>query len=184
MVLRTKFVNIIGHFAWRFNKKDTSPEIKTAYFIINNYGNLGFTDPYDLKYDDPYSSPSSSAISTPSSFTLINRSNNSEAPYWDELCEMDSVDAENYVFVGTSGCSNSQLGQFFLLQCIPNAILTTDYYNGDVITIKTADYIEAYNTIFDGAQVLYSAGNEIRLEPNFEVKLGALFESIMAGCQN
>ena len=74
------------------------------------------------------------------------------------------------------------MGQYFMKFCIPSAIITQDYLNGEVISIQTSDFIEAYNTIFSGADVQYSSQNDILLGPDFEVKLGALFEALMQGC--
>ncbi len=155
-----------------------------SYFIMNNYGNTSFTDPFELSFDDPYSSPSPNAINTPSSVSLLNRIDMSESLPWVELCDLSSVAGENYVFNGAPHCTHPEMGQYFLKQCIPNATITDDYYNGDVITISVSDFIHANNTIYSGADVKYSAINEILLNAGFEVKSGAIFEAIMTGCQN
>lgn len=153
-----------------------------SYWVINNYGDKAFTDPVEMKFDDPNTSPSSGAINTPSSVQLLNRTDNNDALPWADICTMDSVDGENYVFNDAS-CAHPEMGQFFLVNCIANATLTMDYFNGDNIEVQVLDFINASNTLHNGSNIIYSAGNEINLLPDFEVKLGALFEAIMVGCQ-
>ena len=153
-----------------------------SYWVINNYGDIDFSDPFDLKLDDPNSSPSAAATGSPSSIDLIQRNDNSETIPWNELCSANSIAGEQYIFLGSDGCNNSVMGQYFMKFCIPSAIITQDYLNGEVISIQTSDFIEAYNTIFSGADVQYSSQNDILLGPDFEVKLGALFEALMQGC--
>ena len=155
-----------------------------SYFILNNYGSTSFTDVYDLKYDDPYSSPSPEAISFPDRVRLLRRPSNSFTEDWNNLCSMDSVDGEYYSFAGNASCMNADLGQHFLNICLDSSIETIDYLNGETIEVKVSQFIEAYNTIFSGADVLYSSEGSVDLKSDFEVKLGAIFEANNTGCQN
>ena len=155
-----------------------------SYFIINNYGDNGFTDVYDIKYDDPYSSPSSDAVANPSSVRLIRRPANSYMSDWNVLCNMNSVAGEFYSFANNANCQNAEFGQYFLNLCLPSSIENMDYQNGETKEVRVSQFIEAYNTIFSGANVLYSSEGSIDLLPEFEVKTGGLFEANNSGCTN
>ena len=155
-----------------------------SYFILNNYGNNSFTDNYGIKYDDPYSSPSTDAQNNPTQVQLYNRSGNAFTASWSNLCSMNAVSGEYYVFDPSPACSVGSLGQYFLNYCGINATETMDYIDGDEIDVRVTDWIKASNTIFNGANVFYSSDGYIELLPNFETKLGALFEAMNTGCSN
>ncbi len=153
-----------------------------SYMIINNYGNQNFTDAFDLKFDDPYSSPSLIAQTTPSSVKLVRRNTNSESFDWTRLCSMPNLMGEYYFFPGNQACAIPQMGQYFIFNCKPNSIITMDVLDGEVLDERVTDFIEAYNSIFTGADVRYSSEGQIDLLEGFEIHSGALFEALNANC--
>ena len=154
-----------------------------SYLIVNNYGDQNFTANVGLTFDDPYSSPSSEATLHPELLSLYQREANSDLVTWSKLCALSSTSLEDYVFDVSLNCLDADFGQFFLWQCVDNTSITIDYNINDNVEIQVQDFINAYNKIFTGAQATYRAGNEINLQSNFEVKAGAIFETIMEGCE-
>ena len=155
-----------------------------SYFILNNYGSQSFTDVYDIKWDDAFSSPSQIVVNNPDWVRLYNRTANSDIEPWVNLCNMSSVMNQHYSFINNANCTSPLMGQYFLNACGDSAVLTTDYGDGEEIEINVTQFIEAYNTIFSGAKVIYSASGHTELKPQFEVKLGARLDILTEGCEN
>ena len=66
--------------------------------------------------------------------------------------------------------------------CPANLSISQNYLNGDVEVKKAGTAIDANNIINAGADIIYQAGSCIDLDPGFEVKLNAVFEANMDGC--
>jgi photosystem II stability/assembly factor-like uncharacterized protein len=155
-----------------------------AYFIINNYGDISFTSNYDISFDDPFSSPSTIAHNDPNSVRLLNRPSNSVIDDWQVLCLMTSVSNEDYSFNNNSNCYMPSMGQYFINHCIPVIYETQDYIDGDILSIRAGQLINANNTIQQGADIKYSTQGVIELDLEFEVQPGAIFETLLSGCQH
>ena len=155
-----------------------------SFFIINNYGNNSFNAPYSLSFDDPYSSPSADAINEPNALRLRNRSDNAYDLSWENICALSSVNGENYNFESALGCADADFGQYYIHKCLFNKNITMDIPANESLHERVENIITAQNTILSGANVRYSAGNYISLDPEFEVKAGAIFETDSDACQN
>ncbi len=153
-----------------------------SYWVINNYGNSGFTAITHLSLDDPFTSPSSGATNNSSAYTLISRSENNHHNIWTDECTLSNTNSEYYVF---SACDFGGEGQFFIKSdCEASAFVTMDYINGEVQTISVADFIQANNTISGGSIIEYKAGNYVELLPQFEVGFGSQFTIKIEDCNN
>ena len=73
----------------------------------------------------------------------------------------------------------------YLVCCGENHTLTSptnDAISGAVLQYEVNNSITASNTIFNGADVEYDAGNYIELIPGFEAQSGSTFEAYIDGC--
>ncbi len=66
--------------------------------------------------------------------------------------------------------------------CPPTLTVVQDYDNEEVELLQAGTVLDASNTIYAGADIIYQAGNCIELDPGFEVKVNAVFEATISGC--
>lgn len=67
-------------------------------------------------------------------------------------------------------------------QCPANVNLSNVAYNSDE-TVSVQNWIESQNiTINSNADIQYNAGQYVEINPLFEVKFGAIFHALIAGC--
>ena len=89
------------------------------------------------------------------------------------------------VFNMTSQAASSDVYIVKFGACQQNTNLsspTDDFQSGDIAEILTSQNISASNLISNGADIKYNAGNCIQLDQGFETQLGAIFETLLSGC--
>ena len=91
------------------------------------------------------------------------------------------ADTVYYIYVGGAGMAS---GTFKLsIECIdlcPSARTISGTINSNVFYADSL--IQSDAVILSPEQVLFQAGNEISLEPNFEVEMGAEFDGVIGDC--
>lgn len=62
--------------------------------------------------------------------------------------------------------------------------ITQAVFNGQVDVQSASSTITASNSIFNGGSATYTAGNELVLRPDFEVRMGASFDGVISNCSS
>lgn len=66
--------------------------------------------------------------------------------------------------------------------CLTVRNVNNNFNTGDTAYEEASNQVIANNLIQNGATITYDAGNQICLEPNFEVQEGATFHALIDGC--
>lgn len=74
-----------------------------------------------------------------------------------------------------SSCANS---------CPDNLTISDNFNNGDIVDFQTSNWINSTSKIYNGADINYTTGNQIRLLPNFRAYTGSNFRASIASCSS
>ncbi len=68
--------------------------------------------------------------------------------------------------------------------CPSNLTITDNFNNGDLADFQASNWIHSTSQIYNGADISYTAGNQIRLLPNFRAYTGSNFRASISPCSN
>jgi len=171
-------INLLPHLS------PNDVEGTACYWIINNYGDANADAPTVAAFNSPYSNPTNIAVDNPTLLNLQARPENEFANNWVDACGTPTATlGTNGEYIFNGNCYGALAAQYFIIrQDCPTVLNMASPFSSTTKDIIADQEINAENEINTGSDILYQAGNCVKLNPGFELDNTSQFKVTMDGC--